>query len=181
VEIEDQQTLMRYLQPGESLLWVGRPPGRILFRKSDIFLVPFGLVWGGFAFFWEYSAYASGAPTLFLLIGGFFVVMGVHLTLGRFLVDMLQRRKTVYGLTTGRVLFLSGIFSQTLKSFDLKTITDVSLDEKADRCGTLTFGRPNSAGVFSNASWPGAAEVSSPAFEMIDNASDVLEMIRSIH
>jgi hypothetical protein len=181
VEIEDQQTLMRYVQPGESLLWAGRPPRGILFRKSDVFLIPFSLVWGGFAFFWEYSAYTAGAPLIFLLFGGFFVVMGVHLSVGRFLIDMLQRSRTVYGLTNGRALILTGIFSQTLKSFDLKMITDASLDEMADRRGTITFGRSNSLGVFSNISWPGASEVSSPTFEMIDNASDVFQMIRTIH
>ena len=41
------------LLSGESILWTGQPNPRIVFHKEDLFLIPFSLLWGGFAIVWE--------------------------------------------------------------------------------------------------------------------------------
>src|ERR1043165_109328 len=90
-----EQQLIPYLQPGEQLLWTGRPKGGVLFRKSDIFVIPFSILWGGFAIFWEIMA-ASG-PFFFWLWGIPFVIVGLYLMIGRFFYDAKKREATVYG------------------------------------------------------------------------------------
>jgi hypothetical protein len=51
-----QQQLEPYLRPQERLLWSGRPDPSVLFTGKDGFLIPFSLMWGGFAIVWEVAA-----------------------------------------------------------------------------------------------------------------------------
>jgi len=41
------------LTSGEGVLCIGQPNPNRIFYKEDIFLVPFSLLWCGFAIFWE--------------------------------------------------------------------------------------------------------------------------------
>jgi hypothetical protein len=178
-QIEDQQSMTPYLLPSERITWTGRPPTGILFRKSDGFLVPFSLLWGGFAVFWEYRAYDSGAPAFFLLFGGVFVIAGLFFIFGRFVYDMYVRQNTVYALTDERALILAGLFSQSLKALNLKALPEISLELSNNGQGTIIFGTPGGFGfVVNNPSWPGMSRMSPPMFERIDDASEVYKLVQ---
>src|SRR5438046_585524 len=58
------------LASGERLLWSGRPVEGIVFRPSDAFMIPFSLMWGGFALFWEYSVISTDKAPLFFMLWG---------------------------------------------------------------------------------------------------------------
>jgi hypothetical protein len=177
---EDQQSFAPHLLASERILWTGRPPGGILFRKSDGLLIPFSLLWGGFALFWEYSAYHSGAPWFFLLFGGFFVIIGLFIIFGRFIYDKMVRENTVYAVTNERILILAGLFNQSLQALSLKNQSEFSLELSDNGRGTITFGAAGGfvSGLY-NPGWQGSGKRVLPMLEKIENASDVYKLIQS--
>ena len=50
---ELEQAARSELARNEKLLWSGQPRGGIKFRAADALMIPFSLMWGGFAVFWE--------------------------------------------------------------------------------------------------------------------------------
>ena len=178
------------LSSGEKLLWSGRPRQGFFFRSSDIFVIPFSLLWGGFAFFWEFMVLSHmsghGAPRgleiIFPLFGLPFVLIGVYIIFGRFFVDMKQRQNTIYGVTNQRILIRTGLFTITRKSLNLQTLSDLTLDEKSDGYGIISFGPAHpyySRFAFGDgSSWPYAARYAPPSFDMVPDARRVYEIIR---
>ena len=172
--------IQKLLAPGERIVWSGQPRSGLALRGSDALAIPFSLMWGGFAIFWEYSVIHTDAPLLFRLWGVPFVAVGLNLIFGRFFVDAWARRKTYYALTEERALIVSGLFSRQTTSLDLPTLTNVSLSEGSGGEGTITFGTPTTTrSPFSGFSgWPGASALNVPRFDLIQNAKGVFAMIR---
>ena len=167
------------LDLNERLLWSGRPKGGLKLRTADIFLIPFTLMWGGFAIFWEAGVVTSGAPLFFVLWGVPFVLMGFYLIFGRFFIDAYQRNRTYYALTNERVIILSGLFNRNVKSVSLRTLSEINLNKKRNGTGTITFGPTHPMGwLYGGNWWPGTARYTSPTFEMIDHAQEIYDKIR---
>ena len=162
----------------ERVLWAGRPRQGVVFRSSDAFMIPFSLLWGGFAIFWETMAIMSGAPFFFVLWGIPFVLVGLYMIFGRLVVDAMQRERTFYGVTDQRIIIVSGLTNRKVKSLNLRTLSDVSLSEKEDRSGSITFGtRHPMSWWWGGMTWPGMPHAV-PSFEMIADAKRVYEDIR---
>lgn len=176
--MEREQEISRELNAGESLLWSGRPRQGITLRGSDVFLIPFSLMWCGFAIFWESGVLGAGAPFFFKLWGIPFVLAGLYFVFGRFLTDSYQRKKTFYALTNERAIIVSGLLNRAVKSINLRTLSDLSIDERSDGSGSIVFGPSNSTyGFLRNSSWPGMGQ-NVPSFDLIENAKDVYQRIR---
>lgn len=170
------------LGEGERLLWKGRPRPGIRLRGSDALLIPFSLLWGGFAVFWEYMALVKipkNDPTgwLFPLFGVPFVLLGFYVIIGRFFLDAKIRETTEYAVTNRRAIILTTLFGRKIRSINLQTAPDIDLTEKPDRSGTIAFGSVPYYGPQRNPWFPGAT--SRPAFEMIDNVRDVYGIIEN--
>src|SRR5262245_32065255 len=119
--------LAPHLEAGERMLWSGRPPQGVRIHVSDAFLAPFSVLWGGFAFFWEYMVISKGAPWFFAIWGIPFVLMGVHLIVGRFFWDAKRRSATYYAVTDRRIIISSGLWQPQTRSVNLRMLSDVSM------------------------------------------------------
>ncbi len=129
--MNDAQNRIRpLLRQSEQLRWVGKPDPRVHFTPADAFLVPFSLMWGGFAVFWEIQVLAGGSPRFFALWGIPFVLIGLYFIAGRFIYKRSRKRSTVYGLTDSRA-----IVSSSERAFDEIPLTGTPLRINRSRSG----------------------------------------------
>ena len=164
------------LSSGEKLIWTGKPKTGIMLRSSDAFLIPFSLLWGGFAVFWESSALESDAPFFFKLWGIPFVLAGIYIIIGRFFIDAKKRANTIYGITTDRIVIKSGVFSTEIKSLNIKTLSDITINQKSDNSGTITLGPSDVRySMMQGMEWPGAKQP--PRLEFIEDVKSVYDKI----
>jgi len=141
-------------------------------------VIPFSLVWCGFAIFWEANVVTKGAPLFFMLWGIPFVLVGLYIVFGRFFVDARTRERTFYGVTSERIIIVSGLFSRQTKSLPIRTLSDISLTVRSDRSGSITFGPQPRMAQRLPSGWPGAGRYAAPAFDMIERAKEIYDLIR---
>jgi hypothetical protein len=166
------------LLPGERIQWTGAPPGGILFMPGDAMRVPFSLMWGGFAVFWEWSVLHIGnAPDFFVLWGIPFVLVGLYLIVGRFFVDAWVRTNTAYAVTTQRVLILRTAPTFRFTAYSIDRLPELSLEERADGRGTIRF-LPQ-VPMWSNRGWSSWTPSTDPTqFLLISDARSVFDRIQ---
>ena len=168
------------LDPGERIIWSGRPQQGLILRPADALMIPFSIMWGGFAIFWEFTAVSGGAPFFFVLWGIPFVLVGLYMIFGRFFVDAAQRNKTYYALTNERVIIISGLFNQNVKMLKLQKLPEINISTKSNGKGTITFGasRPM-AWMYAGGGFPNTGRYNlAPSFEMIDDVKTVYQKIK---
>ena len=130
-----------YLEPGEQILWLGKPETLHLLAAQDVFLIPFSILWFGFAVFWEISVFRMGAPWFFPLFGSFFVMIGFYLTVGRFLWKAYVLRHTLYAITDRKTLIRHGNHVEALQKYECPPL---SVTHYRDGTGTIHFSTPSS-------------------------------------
>jgi hypothetical protein len=178
MQLDNQAAIREQLSSGEHILWSGAPLSGVRLRKADAFRIPFSLMWGGFAIFWEVTAITSGAPVFFWLWGIPFVLIGLYLIVGRFFFEAYRRANTFYGVTNERVLIVTKGLGARVKSLNLRTLSDVTLSGSANERGSLTFGSSpwGTAAWLGGSGWPGVQ--AAPSFELIEHPRRVYDVVR---
>ena len=123
--MDDDTTLLA----GENVLWRGRPADGILFQPNDVFLIPFSLLWLGLVTVMGMAAWQSGTFPFPILL---FVAIGVYFSAGRFVVDMMLRRRLRYLVTDRRALVVCG---GTTTSRDVRRLPALELRDRFDGIG----------------------------------------------
>ena len=180
-QYDDSNRFRGYLFPSERVLWTGRPKQGLTFSPSDIFAIPFSLLWTGFLLFAFGTTLRdpdNGPPDFMLAV---FLILGLYFTVGRFLHDTALRKKISYAVTNERVLTLSGLFSSKLTSLDIHRLPRLEMSERRDDTGTISFensswsnfGRMNGLSI-----WLPSLSAGSQFFR-IPNPRKVYELIRN--
>ena len=165
------------LLDGEKIIWSGQPGHGLILTSRDALLIPFSLVWGGFAIFWEATVWHRKAPGLFRLWGVPFVLVGLYFIVGRFVLDAWLRSKSRYAVTNERLLILrSGPFA-IFATLNLNRVPDVQMTEQANGRGTIRFGQVASSFGRGFGSWSPALDPT-PQFLSIDNVQSVFNEIQ---
>ncbi len=167
------------LLSGERIIWSGIPGQGLLLTSADAMIIPFSLVWCGFSIFWETSALTGATPFFFKLFGVPFVLVGLYLVFGRFLVDAWIRQGMRYAVTNRRILISrSGPFSK-FTAVSLDALPEASLTERANGRGTIRFGQPAQFWGRTNgySSWTPSLDVT-PQFLNIEDARNVFNQIQ---
>jgi len=171
--------LRTVLLPGERVLWEGRPAGGLILQASDIVAIPFTLLWGGFAVFWNVSVWnaAPGVDDWFFKLWGLpFLAVGLYITVGRFIFDMWMRSQLRYAVTDRRVLIMR-VYSSTVRSLDIRSLPMLELEERTDGSGTIRFdSAPSIWGNRGFESWQPAAS-RTPQFIRIERVRYVYDLI----
>jgi hypothetical protein len=140
IDSDIQQELQYELVGDEKLIWAGRPRAGIIFTRSDVFYVPFGLIFLGLVSAFFYISYRQQPSSFYNFYIFIFVIAGIYNAFGRFIYDSKRRANTVYGITDARIIIKSGIFSKNYKSVYLEDIPEINIEEGPNSSGTIVLG-----------------------------------------
>jgi hypothetical protein len=128
------------LAPGERLIWSGKPKSGFRLSLQDLALIPFSLILCGIVFYWERNAFISRYPLTTQLWSIPFMLIGLHMLAGRFLVDALRRSTTFYGMIEDCILIVTNLIFRKVESVSLQTLPEISLSERNDGSGSILLG-----------------------------------------
>jgi len=178
------------LTSGESVLWTGQPNQSRIFHKEDVFLVPFSLLWGGFAIFWETGVaglWSSGPrshePWTFGIIWGIpFVLIGQYVIWGRFFYAAWKKKRTHYAVTDRRVIVVQNGRTRQMSSAYLDALPNLIKEGSSNGVGTLRFSHPESPWSRSRGwgVWDAMNIGTTPTFVDIEDVDSVYRLISDL-
>jgi hypothetical protein len=167
-----------FLEKDEKIIWSGRPKKGVVFRPADLFLIPFSLLWLGGVSFWFITAF-NQSPS-FSLFGIPFILIGLLFTFGRFIIDIKQRERIHYAITNDRIIIKSGYFKSSIKSLQIKSLSNIIYNERNDGSGSIEFGPKNPLMIWgSGMNWFPGVEIA-PSFEEITEVRKVYKYLTEL-
>ena len=185
-ELNINERIRPFLLAGERIVWSGQPQQGLALSGKDALLIPFSLLWGGFAIFWNAmvrTMHPDGpGPDLFFRLWGLpFLVAGLYIMVGRFWHDAAIRKRLVYAVTNERVLVVRGWNPAKLISLDIRRLPRLELTEHRDGSGTIAFegGSMFSGNAMNGMGWWVPALSGSAQFFRIADPRKVYETIQT--
>ncbi|MBI4897903.1 MAG: hypothetical protein HY827_06010 [Actinobacteria bacterium] len=151
MEIDQQARaeLEAELQPGERLLWCGRPDTSRVFVASDLIVVPLTILWIGVMAIAEFEQLTARTVDGDLRLSWFTLLWGVVLLLaglymagGRFVIRRAIANRIAYAITDHRVLSVTPTFfaDWSVKSAWLGSFPPVTLSSGVVGQGSIVVG-----------------------------------------
>ncbi len=159
------------LDPGENIVWQGRPDGAVTLRPRNIMMLVFGLFFAGFALFWMLMAAQSG--------GGFWMFGLIHFAVGAGIIyaavfwGAFKRRRSWYTLTDRRAMIATDLplVGKRLKSWPITASSVLELEQ----------GPPDTVNFAETVKRTrNGSRVVPIGFERIEAAREVYRMMRDI-
>ena len=107
-----------------------------------------------------------------------FLFVGLYMFLGRFLVDARKRSRRFYAVTNERVIILSAGSSTVVKSLNLDTLSDITMTERSNGSGVISFGPWSSMLLgYTGWGWPGT---NADLISMLEPQQGIRELYETI-
>jgi hypothetical protein len=158
--------------------------------------IPFSLMWGGFAIFWEWSVlniprHANNAPGPFSLIGYIFplwgipfVCIGLYMIFGRFFYKVWIKKRTTYAVTDKRILVVTEGFRRQVQAQFLNQVPTINKSISSNGVGSLIFGNLSFGGMmYANSGmgfWGTRMNMGVLGFYDIHDAEGVYQLINKL-
>ena len=173
---------LKDLLNGEKLIWSGKPKQGIVFRKNDIFVIPFSILWLLLCFLAISTILKTQVPNLLLLVVIPIALLGLFFLVGRYVLDVKRRNKIKYWLTDQRIVIKGEKLKNEFKSISTEDLKYVEYKPKKNGFGTIILGddREKSFGRFIKIEelyWLNPKR--SSRLELIENANNILDKIKS--
>jgi hypothetical protein len=176
MDFEGEQKIRNELRPKEQLLWCGQPYAGILFRWFDVPISIFGLIWTGGVVTGMVEGFQKGPPIALLFFIPF-ILVGAFFLFGRFLFDAWLRSKTYYAISDQRAFILAGVFSQTVRSFHLDTLSEITVTERRNGYGRIILGAVSPWEQWQAPSGMGPNPFAPSSFECVEGVRKIYEIL----
>ncbi len=144
-------TLDEHLALGEKVLWRGKPERRpFIFRTWPLSI--FGALLITSVTIFEIVILTTEAPDILAYWGAPFVLAGLYMAAGHFLLTTREWAYTDYMVTESRVLIRHGILSPTVTIYSLLGLPHTVLEMKGGDIGNIMFKPREGQGY---GPWPG--------------------------
>ncbi|MGJ5819524.1 hypothetical protein [Paludibaculum fermentans] len=188
------QAALQEIQPeltaGERVLWAAQPRPGFVLRSSDGIKIPFSLVWGGFAIFWELgvlgvfnkSSHGTFHFDIFMIWGIPFVLAGQYMIWGRFLFESWIKKRTFYAVTNLRVIAVQNSFTRRTTSNYIDSLPALTKEASSGRHGSLKFREDPNAWIRGQGSafWNEFSVLDGPRFLDIDEVDSVYNLVAEL-
>jgi hypothetical protein len=126
----------------DEIRWTGAPYSGWQLRESDIFAIPFSLLWSGGVFSIGIGVLSRGSFEFPELIIVFMMCLGVYVTVGRFIWDAYVRSNTRYALTDDTAFVVRRSIGGKNSSTYLPTTNNITYEPQSNGWGSIYFGTP---------------------------------------
>ena len=87
-------------QKNETIFWEGHPETGQWFSRSDYILIPLSLLWTYVALYWVFRMTRDTTVAYNFLFGSLFIVSGLYLVIGRFVMKENSKKQTAYRISS---------------------------------------------------------------------------------